>query len=743
MFWLFAGFLLGCAFTHALDSAMSVWPAYRFLTLAKGGTAVVSWATVACIVPVGTRALTIRGPGELQLEIDRREQVEEALQHSHAELEHRVQARTAELAQANTTLQAEIEERRRAEERVRDQRECLRVTLTSIGDAVIATDVAGRVTFINPVAEQLTGYPEESALGRRLDSIFDLVNEETGAGVSSPVATVLGEGRVVGLANHTVLRSRTGAEHPIDDSASPIRDANGQITGAVLVFRDVTEKRRTEHTLAHLAAIVESSHDAIVRTDLEGTITTWNTGAELMLGWSAEEMLGKSIEQILPPERPGELRRLRTSVRQGVYVEPFETLRLRKDGTSVEVSVSVTPLRDRHSRVIGAASIMRDISANKRLEEQMRQAQKIAAVGQLAGGVAHNFNNLLTVVISYADMLARGLPGDSPYRDFATRIVDSGERAASLTRQLLTFSRKQPVRPTVINLNRTIGNLEKILATVLGAQVRIETRLGHDLASVRADESQLEQVVLNLAINARDAMPEGGTLTIRTANVNRSDSWDRRTKPFVLLEMRDTGVGMDEATRAHVFEPFFTTKEVGKGTGLGLATVYGIVRSNGGVVEVRSERGKGATFSVYLPALSPEESAALVAAAGLAPLLRGRETVLLVEDEDGVRMLAREVLLRSGYTVLEAANGVEALQLSRGHAGPIHLMLTDVVMPQMGGLELAQLLAAERPETRTLFMSGYTEHFPPELEAGEARMLEKPFSPADLSRVIRDVLDEP
>jgi two-component system, cell cycle sensor histidine kinase and response regulator CckA len=624
IFWMFGVFLFSCGFTHLCDVLMSIWPMYRFLALAKIVTALASWAAVFGLIPITQRALAMRSPEELQREIARRQRVEEALTQSHAQLERRVQERTAELAAANRALQAEIEERGRFEQELREQREWLRVTLTSIGDAVIATDTQTRVTFINPSAATLIGLPQEAAIGLPLEKVFQLVHEEERTTLASPVVEALREGRVVGPASRVVLRARGGVERPIDDSAAPIRDGAGNIAGAVLVFRDVTEKRR--------------------------------------------------------------------------------------------------------------------------LEAQIQQARKMAAVGQLAGGVAHNFNNLLTIVLSYADLLRRGLAPESPYSDFAAKIVQSGERAAALTRQLLAFSRKQMTKPLVLDLNEAVAHLEKMFANLLGERIRLDTQLDPRLAPIRVDPAQLEQVLLNLALNARDAMPCGGVLTIRTANVvvtaaDLHQQPETSPGPYVLIEVRDTGAGMDEETLSHLFEPFFTTKEVGQGTGLGLATVYGIVKMSGGFIEVHSEPAQGATFSLYLPAAGMGPLPPSEAIAPPLPIPHGQETVLLVEDEESVRHLAREVLQRSGYVVLEACNGVEALQVSRSFVGPIHLLLTDVMMPEMSGLELVEVVAAERLETRALFMSGYFESSPAHQEVLRHRFLEKPFSPGKLTHMIRSVLD--
>lgn len=369
------------------------------------------------------------------------------------------------------------------------------------------------------------------------------------------------------------------------------------------------------------------------------------------------------------------------------------------------------------------------------------------AVGRLAGGVAHDFNNLLTAISGHAQILLEDLPADDPARADIEEISRAADRAADLTRQLLAFSRKQMLRPQVLDPNALIGEIQKMLRRLIGEDIELITRLAPDLGAVRADPGQLEQVIMNLAVNARDAMPTGGRLLIETRNVELGEDDARRLAPLqpgphVVLIVSDTGAGMDESTRERIFEPFFTTKEKGKGTGLGLSTVYGIVQQSGGHIWVYSEPGQGTTFKIYLPRVDarPEAAPAPSDADGAH---NGREVVLLVEDEDAVRSLARRILEKRGYTVLTARTGPEALRIAERHDGPIHLILTDVVMPEMSGRELAERIAPTRPDARTLFMSGYTED--DVLRRGVlnegAAFLEKPFTPSALAQKVREVLD--
>jgi signal transduction histidine kinase/CheY-like chemotaxis protein len=435
------------------------------------------------------------------------------------------------------------------------------------------------------------------------------------------------------------------------------------------------------------------------------------------------------------------------SLLAGNAQQQLETRLKRKDGTVVDVVLSVAPLLDAEIRLTGVIAVITDITERKRLELQLRQAQKIEAVGRLAGGIAHDFNNLLTVIIGRSEFILSSLETSDPTRLNVELIDATAERAATLTRQLLAFSRRQVLQPKVLALHEVVDNVVPMLRRLIGEDIEIHTAAGAALGRVRVDPAQIEQVIMNLALNARDAMPQGGLLMITTTTAELSEIQAKRLGslqpgPCAILSVSDTGSGMDEETRLRVFEPFFTTKPLGKGTGLGLSVVHGIVEQHGGAISVESAPGRGTTFRIYLPRVDDVVAQAETNAAAAAAV-HGSETILLVEDETEVRELVAQMLRKSGYTVLTAPDAATALALSERHPGPIHLLLTDVVMPEMSGLELRQRLSGLRPQTRVIYMSGYTDEALGRhgvLEP-DTVLLQKPFRFAELGRRIRESLD--
>jgi two-component system cell cycle sensor histidine kinase/response regulator CckA len=521
----------------------------------------------------------------------------------------------------------------------------------------------------------------------------------------------------------------------------------------IVLSMDVTERMAAEAALdesnAILRAVVDDSPLAIVIAAPDLTINRWNDAAIKQFGWTAEEAIGQSLLMLIPDDRRQEFFEQRTRLDNGALVTNFDTQRLRRDGSVRDVNISKCALH-RNGELTGLVSIFSDSTERKRLEAQYRQAQKMEAVGQLAGGVAHDFNNLLTVIISYSQMLLADIEVDSSSRADVNEIKRAAERAALLTKQLLAFSRQQVLRPQILDLNLVIGELEQMLRRLLREDISIVLTLDPALGSVAADPGQIEQIVMNLVVNARDAMPNGGRLSIETANMTFDSPYQLRETAaqleagsYVVIAVTDSGSGMSPQVQARIFEPFFTTKRVHEGTGLGLSTVYGIVKQSGGYIAVYSEVGHGTTFKIYLPRVdapaesrAPEESASLHAPSG-------GETVLIVEDDDALRTVASRALQQCGYEVIVASDGSEALKQCSRHEGGLHLVVTDMVMPEMSGVELAESIALRYPEIKVLLMSGYTRDETARRGIASERyaFLEKPFTPARLAARVRELLD--
>jgi two-component system cell cycle sensor histidine kinase/response regulator CckA len=526
--------------------------------------------------------------------------------------------------------------------------------------------------------------------------------------------------------------------------AVPIRNAQGKVYRIAGVALDITESREARSALEEsnerFRKLVDASFDAIHITK-DGILTEVNRGCLEVFGYqSMEEVIGRPVADFVADESRAEVERRFANNVEGTY----ELVGRRRDGKRVllEATARSHTIEGRPGRI----TALRDMTEKRSLEDQFRQAQKMEAVGRLAGGVAHDFNNLLTVIMSYTDMLSEGLSRNDPRADDLDEIRKAALTAGSLTHQLLAFSRQQVIAPRVVDLSDIVSNSEKLLKRLIGEDLELATTLTSERVAVMIDPGQLEQVIMNLAVNARDAMPRGGKLTLETAAVKMDaefarDHWPANPERFAMLVVTDTGIGMDELTRARLFEPFFTTKEIGKGTGLGLATVYGIVKQANGFLRVDSEPGQGATFKIFLPLV--DKVAEHDGQPEPAPLKPGSETVLLAEDAAAVRVAARQILERHGYTVLEAPSGKDALNIAVKRQAPIHLLLTDVVMPEMSGRELAEQFAEFRPGAKVLYMSGYTDDAV--VRHGILRdgieYLQKPFSPDTLARRVREVLD--
>jgi len=492
------------------------------------------------------------------------------------------------------------------------------------------------------------------------------------------------------------------------------------------------------------ATALEAAANAVVITDREGVIQWVNPAFTKLTGYTAHEAVGKNPRILQSGKHPPSFYAdMWDKIRQGL-IWKGEVVNRRKNGDPYWEEMTITPVQNQRGEISHFIAIKQDVSERQKLEQQLLQAQKMEAVGRLAGGVAHDFNNLLTVIHVCSELLLQQEGRTDPSCRKLEQIKEAAGRAAELTQQLLAFSRKQISSPTVLSLNAVVNETQKLLVRLIGEDIRVNTRLNAKLGQVKADRGQIEQVLMNLAVNARDAMPQGGDLIIETADVDLDETFARqhpgaKPGPTVMMSVSDSGIGMENDTQAHIFEPFFTTKAVGKGTGLGLAMVYGIVKQSDGYISVHSEPAQGSTFKIYLPRIeaAPESGRPQE----LTPTPHGSETILLVEDDPGVRDLTRELLEDSGYTVLETGDPVEAIRLAEGQS--IALLITDVVMPVMSGAALANRLTAATPELKVLYISGYTNdaivHH--NISISPLSFLPKPFTPAALARRVREVLD--
>ncbi len=634
-------------------------------------------------------------------------------------------------------------EKQRLVHALRESEERYRLVAEHIQDAILLLDLEGRVVFANRRGEELTGYPAAALRNRPISSLLTPEGSEEAA--SRHEAARVGRG-VTSFFETEVIR-RDGSRIWVEASVvNMVKD--GRVVGRLALVRDITTRRQAEaalrETSQRLQAVVDAAPVSIIAADRAGSVMVWNKSATQLLGWAEGEVLGKTLP-IIPDEKRAEFEAARARNLRG---EPtlYETQRLRKDGSLVDVMTSAAPLTGPDGSFTGTLGILVDITERRLLEDQLRQAVKMEGVGRLASGVAHDFNNLLTVIGGRTHLLMGQLPTDHPMRRDLLLIKQTGERATTLTRQLLAFSRKQILEPAVVDLNEVVSGMRSLLERLLGEDIDFVTNLDPGLGKVMADHGQLEQVIVNLAVNARDAMYRGGRLTIATCDVALDESYSRQhvdvpPGAYVSLAVSDTGIGMDQATKARIFEPFFTTKEVGKGTGLGLASVYGIIKQSNGHIAVYSEPGIGTVVRVYFPRTAGAGTAKTEAERDTAP--RGTETLLLAEDDLDLRTLTREILELQGYAVLEAGDVEDAIRIAERHEAIVHLLITDVVMPRMSGRALADAVRRHRPNIKVLFMSGYTDDAIVHhgvLDPGTP-FLQKPFTLATLGRKVREVLD--
>ncbi|MGB8168971.1 MAG: PAS domain S-box protein [Chthoniobacteraceae bacterium] len=637
-------------------------------------------------------------------------------------------------------------ERKRAEEDLRKSEMRKAAILQSALDCIVTFDLEGKVIEFNPAAERAFGYPQREALECEVATLIfpDLPLGDEPRGLALFHASQQG---ATGQRRELLARRADGSECPVEVAVIRIVIDGQPMFTAYL--RDITQRKEAERLTSELALVVANSNDAIVACTLEGAIRSWNVGAERVFGYVADEVIGRPLHMLIPPDRLDEFPQTLTAVKRGDSLANYETVRLRKDGRKISVSLTDSPIRGEGGRITGLSSIARDITERKRLEEELLQSQKMDAVGRLAGGIAHDFNNILTAILGYSDLIIGQIDERQWMFKHLTEIRKAADFAASLTHQLLAFSRRQPLFLRVMHIDDTIRNLEKMLRRVIGEHIQIVTQFEAKIGRVKADSGQLDQVLLNLCVNARDAMPKGGTITIATKDVTYflDDLYSVNEMPageYVKLTVTDTGTGMTPEVTKHIFEPFFTTKEKGQGTGLGLATCYGIVKQTGGYITVDSTVGVGSTFTIYLPRVDESgEKSSVRKEVGQLP--GGNETILYVEDEVTVRSLTSHVLRRLGYTVLEASDGKQARDLVEENGGQdIALLFSDVVLPDAGGSELAAWFKTKNCQTRILFTSGYVDENILKrhgLQPGSA-FLQKPFTPADLAQKVRDVIDD-
>jgi PAS domain S-box-containing protein len=621
--------------------------------------------------------------------------------------------------------------------------------LEAAPDAIVGIDDKGKIVLVNSQTEELFGYVRADLLGKGVETLvperFRELHPSHRDGYFAEPRT-----RPMGADLELYGLRRDGTEFPAEISLSSIEAENGRLATAAI--RDVTESRAAERMFEQF---LEFAPDAIVGVAPSGKIALINQQAEALFGYTRDELIGQPIEALVP-ER---FREIHPKHRDGYFEEPrtrgmgagVELFAVRKDGTEFPVEISLSSIETGEG--ILATAAVRDVTdraeseREKALQAQLDQARRLESVGQLAGGIAHDFNNILGVIMNYAEFVADELEEGSSTRKDVDEIRRAAERAAALTRQLLIFSRREVVQPELLDLRQVIAELENLLQRALGERVELVTRFGEDLAAVEADPGQIEQVLVNLAVNARDAMPEGGRLLIEVENAELDDDYaymHPETEPgiYVRLKVSDTGIGMEKETIQRAFEPFFTTKGKGEGTGLGLATVYGIVTGAGGRIDIYSEPGMGTTVKVHLPASSAAPGAGRDQARER-PAGRG-EVVLVVEDEPDVRRMAERILSKGGYSVIGTGGGEEALGVCHKADQPIDLLLTDVIMPGMLGTELVEEVKKLRPGLGVIFMSGYShEVLAPEAlaEQNGTAFIEKPFNAAELLQAVRDLLE--
>lgn len=707
IFWLFGAFILACGTTHLMDAIIFWWPGYRLAGVIKLATALVSWTTVVALVPVIPKALTLRSPRELEWEI------------------------------AN---------RRRAEEALRQSVPTLHALIQSSPVAITTVNPAGEVLIWNDAAERTLGWTGDEVLGRPLPPFRVSANgQETLESIFAqrPDEPVPGEEREIRC------RRKDGSEIDVSLSTAPVQDAHGRVLGRMAMLADVTEPKRAQSAWRRLTAIVEHSDDAILSETLDGTIETWNRGAQVIFGYTPDEAIGKNVSLIIPFDRAQELPGFRKRLMAGESIRNHETQSKRKDGSLVDVAITLSPLLDEQGKVIGASKIIRDITHTKLLHDKIQHAQKLESLGILAGGIAHDFNNLLMGILGGADLALMEMSPQAPGRECIDVIQKSAVRAAELCHQMLAYSGKGKFVVRPINLSELVEEMSHLLEVSISKRAVLKYHFAENLPLVEVDATQIRQVVMNLIMNASDAIGDkSGVITVSTGAIEADKDYlsetylddDLPEGCYVYVEVSDTGCGMDEETKSRIFDPFFTTKFTGRG--LGLAAVLGIVRGHRGALKIYSQVGRGTTMKVLFPCSDETQSSSLQQGKDHADDWKASGKVLVVDDDETVLVVAKRMLENHGFEVLTAGDGTKGVELFQAYKDEIVLVLLDMTMPHMDGDEAFREMRRIRGDARVILSSGYNEQDATNRFAGKglAGFIQKPYRTNQLLAKVRETL---